>query len=234
MLDWDSLISTPDSTQPVGDEDKTADTGTKCPTVSLQKQPVSHPDWDRSKTVTARLTADFPPSVPTVPVKKQGKGEQKGKKDNGAGGAAAEPQYLRADISEDQRRIHPAHPAAVLLVMAWSRFKQIPHEERAGLLLDLEIMEPLEQVRYWHKVCMQDGLKPWHVLCLPAPLSGADCTRCRRLVTRHEAIGLDRAQFHWACELGYLILEHGRGTERIWIAPPECKNFERWYPSDWR
>jgi hypothetical protein len=150
------------------------------------------------------------------------------------GGAAAKPQDLRADKSEDRQRIHPAHPAAVLLVMAWSRFKQIPHEERAGLLLDLEIMEPSEQVRYWHKVCMQDGLKPWHVLCLPAPLSGSDCTRCRRLVTRHEAIGKDRAQFHWACELGYLILEHGRGTERIWIAPPECKSFERWYPSDWR
>ena len=234
MLDWDSLIISPASMHTGGNEAETAKTGTKCPSVSHQKQPVSHSEWDRSNPVTARVTAEFLPSVPLVPLKKQGRGKEGEKEDNGAGGAAAEPQDLRADISESQRRMHPANPAAVLLVMAWSRFKQIPNEERAGLLLDLEIMEPSEQVRYWHKVYMQEGLKPWHVLCLPASLSGSDCTRCRRLVTRHEAIGQDRAQFHWACELGYLILEHGRGTERIWIAPRECKSFERWYPSDWR
>jgi hypothetical protein len=57
---------------------------------------------------------------------------------------------------------------------------------------------------------------------------------CAHLVTRHEAIGNGRQQYHNACGLGYLILETGRGTERIWIAPPECKSHERWYPSDWR
>lgn len=234
MLDWDSLINASDSAQPSENQTETTASGTKCPTLSHENGLVSHPEWDSFKPVTARLSADFLPSGPTVPRKKQGRGNEGGEEERRAGGAAVEPQDLRADKCEDQQRIHPAHPAAVLLVMAWSRLKQIANEERAALLFDLESMAPSEQVRYWNKVCMRDGLKPWHVLCLPAQLSGSDCTKCRRLVTRHEAIGSERVQFHWACDMGYLILEHGRGTERIWIAPPECKSFERWYPSDWR
>lgn len=222
MLDWDNLISPPADRNPSA-------TGTQCPTCPTENRPLSHPEWDRSNTVTERDSDEFLASVPLVPLNKQGRGKEWEK----AGGAAAQPQDLRADTEEYQVGIHPVHPAAVLLVLAWSRLKQIPGDERAGLLLNLEAMPPADQVRYWHKVCMQDGLKPWQVLCLPATLSGADCTLCRRLVTRHEAIGKGRAQYHWACELGYLILEHGRGTERIWISPPECKSFERWYPSDW-
>ncbi|MFT3961852.1 hypothetical protein [Propionivibrio sp.] len=118
--------------------------------------------------------------------------------------------------------------------MAWARSRQLPKNERAALLLGLETMAPAEQVRHWHRVCLQDGLKPWQILCLPAPMSGKDCTMCQHLTTRHESIGKGRVQYQWACGLGYLILETGRGTERIWIAPPECKSFERWYPSDWR
>ena len=223
MLDWDSLI--PDR---AGQHD--APTGTKCPTVSHQKQAVSHPKWDSSNPVTARLTDEFLPSVPVVPLKEQGRGKEEEK----IGEAAAQPQDFRAEVREDYKGIYPAHPAAVLLVMEWSRLKQLPKEERAGLLLNLEELPPAEQIRHWHGTCLAEGLKPWQVLCLPASLAGADCTRCRNLHTKHEAIGDGRVQYHWACSLGYLILEQGRGTERVWIAPPECKSFDRWYPSDWR
>jgi hypothetical protein len=126
------------------------------------------------------------------------------------------------------------HPAAVLLVMAWSGLKEIPRDERAGLLLDLETLSPAEQVRHWHGACVQAGLKPWRIICLPASRSGQDCTMCAHLVTRYDAIGDGRKQYHSACGLGYLILETGRGTERIWIAPPECKSYESWYPSRYR
>jgi len=223
MLNWDALM--PDR---AGQHE--ADTGTKCPTVSQSKRPVSHPEWDSSNPVAERDAGMFLSSVPVVPLKKQGRGKEEEK----TGEAAAQPQDFRADMSEDGSRSYPAHPAAVLLVMAWARLKQIPKDERAGLLLDLEALPPSEQVRYWHGVCLADGLKPWHVLYLPAALSGSDCTRCRNLITRHEAIGNGRVQYHWACHLGYLILEHGRGTERIWIAPPECVSFDRWYPADYR
>ncbi len=233
MLDWDSLINTPASAQPGGNGAGTTETGTKCPSVSRQNRPVSHPERDTSKPVMARLTDDLPPSVPVVPLEKQGRGKETEKEDGRAGGAAVEPQDFCADVDDD-KATYPAHPAAVLLLMTWARLKKISSDGRAELLIDLEGVPPAEQIRHWHGVCVQDGMKPWHVLCLPAPLSGADCTRCRNLCTRHEAIEDGRVQYHWACELGYLILEQGRGTERILIAPPECKSFERWYPSDQR
>jgi hypothetical protein len=102
------------------------------------------------------------------------------------------------------------------------------------MLVDLECMTPADQVRRWRGFCVREGLKPWQVLCVPAPMSGDDCTMCKHLTTMLESIGRDRQRYHWACSLGYLILEHGRGTERIWIAPPECERWERWYPSESR
>jgi len=148
--------------------------------------------------------------------------------------AAAGPQNLCAQIKTESAGSFPAHPAAVLLVMAWSRLKKASATERAALLLDLEGIPPAEQVKHWHSVCTRDGLKPWHVLCLPAPSWGDDCTKCKHLTTRDEAASNDRRRWHLACQHGYLILEHGRGTERVHIAPPECQSFERWYPSEWR
>lgn len=149
-------------------------------------------------------------------------------------GAAVLPQEIRAETAAEVGACYPAHPAAVLLVLAWSRSKQVDTDERAALLLDLERMPPADQVRRWHGACVLDGLKPWQVLYLPAPQWGDDCTRCKHITTRHEAIGNDRRRYHWACQHGYLILEHGRGTERVFVAPPECQTFERWYPSEWR
>jgi len=129
---------------------------------------------------------------------------------------------------------YPAHPAAVLLVLAWCRLKATSPSERCALLLDLESLPPADQVRYWHAACVLAGLKPWQVLYLPAPTWGDDCTRCKHLTTREEAIGEARRRCHWACARGYLVLEHGRGSERVLVSPPECASFERWYPGPWR
>lgn len=123
------------------------------------------------------------------------------------------------------------HPAAVILALAYCRTVKASSEERASILLSLHTVSPGEQVRYWSLACIEVGVKPWEVLMIPAPSSGLDCTMCKHLTTRQMAEKGGRRQFHWACGLGYLILETGRATERIWIAPPECQSFERWVPA---
>lgn len=123
------------------------------------------------------------------------------------------------------------HPAAVILALAYSRAMNATNEERASSLLSLHTLPPGEQVRCWSTVCIEAGVKPWEVLMIQAPASGLDCTMCKHLTTRQMAGNGERRQFHWACDRGYLILETGRATERIWIAPPECQSFERWVPA---
>lgn len=124
------------------------------------------------------------------------------------------------------------HPVAVILVLAYCKKVKADNEERVSALLNLGTMKPGDQVKCWHLSCLEVGIKPWEVLTLPAPSSGLDCTMCKHLTTQHFAPAPDqRRQFHWACGLGFLILETGRATERIWIAPPECNNYQRWVPS---
>ncbi|MBS1185280.1 MAG: hypothetical protein H6R09_881 [Proteobacteria bacterium] len=221
MIDFDALVA-----KSVGQVGQMAESVPPVPvkTASVPLQ-VGQAEASNSKDYRG-----FFASVPVVPPKNQWTGNDT-EKIAGAGGA---PQQFRAELSEKGIAQNEANPAAVLLLMAWARVKQATREERAAMLLDLEILPPADQVRHWHGVCLDAGLKPWHVLCLPAPRSGDDCTLCKHLTTRHEAIGEDRRRYHWACDLGYLILEHGRGTERVYVAPPECQSFERWYPSQWR
>ena len=142
-----------------------------------------------------------------------------GQKDGGAPGEGA--------ASE----VFALHPAAVILALAYCRKVEASNDERISTMLHLESMPPAEQVRRWHSSCIDVGIKPWEVLMLPAPSSGLDCTMCSHLTTRQMASDHGRRLFHWACGLGYLILETGRGTERIWIAPPECQSYVRWQPS---
>lgn len=123
------------------------------------------------------------------------------------------------------------HPAAVILVLACLQKAKASNGERVSAMLHLQTIPPGEQVKYWHSACVDIGLKPWEILMIQAPSSGLDCTMCKHLTTRQMVNDGGRRQFHWACGLGYLILETGRGTERIWIAPPECQSFERWKPS---
>nr|MBL8411658.1 hypothetical protein [Dechloromonas sp.] len=124
------------------------------------------------------------------------------------------------------------HPAAVILALAYCRKVKAANDERVAALLHLQTMPPGQQVQHWHSVCIDAGLKPWEELLIPAPSSGLDCTMCKHLTTRQFSSSGVRRNFWWACGLGYLILETGRGTERIWIAPPECNSFERWRPGD--
>lgn len=126
------------------------------------------------------------------------------------------------------------HPAAAILLIAYCRQLEISPQEQAEALIELGQLPPGEQVRRWQMACIQQGIEPWSVLSIQAPPKGADCSLCVHLLTRQYSGDNGRRQFHWACGQGYLILETGRGTERIWIAPPECQSFERWYPSNQR
>lgn len=126
------------------------------------------------------------------------------------------------------------HPSAVILLIAYCRATNTPWREQAESIIELGKLPPNEQIRHWQMACMQKGIQPWQVLTIAASMDGKDCSLCTHLLTRQFAEGNGRRQFHWACGKGYLILETGRGTERIWIAPPECQSFERWYPSDKR
>lgn len=126
------------------------------------------------------------------------------------------------------------HPSAVILLIAYCRRLDLPLHEQAAALVDLGQLPPGEQVRHWQEACIQQRIEPWTVLSIGAPMEGQDCSLCAHLLTRQFPGDSGRRQFHWACGKGYLILETGRGTERIWIAPPECQSFERWYPSDRR
>lgn len=143
-------------------------------------------------------------------------GERRSRSESPGGGAA--------------RNEFALHPAAVVLVLAYCRKVRATGNDKVSALLHLEAMPPGEQIRCWHSACVDVGLKPWEVLMLPAPSSGLDCTMCKHLTTRQIASDGGRRQFNWACGLGYLILETGRATERIWIAPPECSSWERWRP----
>jgi hypothetical protein len=137
----------------------------------------------------------------------------------------------RAPVGGAVRDEFALHPAAIILALAYCRKVKSSNDERASTIIHLESMSPGDQVRYWHAACIEAGIKPWEVLLIPAPATGLDCTRCKHLTTRQMASDGERRQFHWACALGYLILETGRATERIWIAPPECQSYERWVPS---
>lgn len=67
--------------------------------------------------------------------------------------------------------------------MAYLRKTEASNEERISALLQIETVEPNEQVRHWHKCCVDVGIKPWEALHLPAPTSGLDCTMCKHLTT---------------------------------------------------
>ena len=221
MLDFEALIAK--TAGQVGQSVKVS----QCVPVKTPSVPL---EVGQAKASNGNGYSDILASVPVVPVENQWTGNEPEK----IAGAGCAPQYFCAEVGSPGNTINEANPAAVLLLMAWARVKQATREERAAMLLDLEDLPPADQVRHWHGVCLRDGLRPWQVLCQPAPEWGDDCTMCQHLTTREDAIDEDRRRFHWACGLGYLILEHGRGTERIYVAPPECESWKRWRPSDWR
>ena len=200
----------PDFSHPGGGEvGNSGNTGT--PLVLGQpspRKPLQHNELDELGTVGTVGTVDF----------QGGEGRETG---GAPGGGAA-------------RESFALHPASVMLALAYCKKLKSSDDERVSALLHLTTMQPGEQVKYWHSLCVEAGVKPWEVLMIRAPASGFDCTMCKHLTTRQITCYGERRRFDWACGLGYLILETGRGSERIWIAPPECQSYERWYPTNQR
>lgn len=172
------------------------------------------------------------PNVPVVPMFFSGAGPGDGSETSAAGGGAGL-DFLRARKSKGAGR-HRLSPAAVVMLIAWCDHTKMDRADRIDLLEALRDMPPGEQVAVWHRACEGVGLQPWKLLNLPAPDTGEDCCSCAHLVSRTFQLDGSRRRFHWGCALGYLLHEYGRGSERIWIAPPECDRFERWYPGDRR
>lgn len=150
-----------------------------------------------------------------------------------APGVAGRPDQIRAGNEGDKPRF-PLHPAGVVLCLAWCDAVGADADERAAALEAMTTTPPAEQVRRWHGACVAKGLKPWQLIYTKAPAEGAECGKCKHLTSREYRHPDERRRFHWACALGYLLHEYGSGTERVWISPPECGSWERWYPSDQR
>jgi hypothetical protein len=146
---------------------------------------------------------------------------------------AGRPDQIRARNEGGQRRF-PLHPAGVVLCLAWCDVVGADADERAAALEAMTTTPPAEQVKQWHGVCVAQGLKPWELIYTKAPAEGTECGNCKHLTSREYRHLDERRRFHWACALGYLLHEYGSGSERVWIAPPECESWERWYPSDQR
>ncbi len=194
-----------------------------------ENRPVSHLATCDNTLNTNNNNANVP-DVPDVPAK-----NQRGScstSENGAHGGGAELENLASE-NEGSSVSYPLNPAAVCLVVAaCEKSPRNPTPEEMGRhILSLHRLPPAEQVRHWHGVCRKQGLLPWRVLSFESPGEGEDCGMCVHLDSILDYVeGDDRRRWHWACKLGYLILEYGRATERIMLAPPECQSWERFYP----
>ncbi len=166
----------------------------------------------------------FVPVVPVVPVKKQGAGYFD------TAGAAGRPLSLRAQ-NDGQGSRYALNPAAVALLLAWCERAEVTQDERLAALDGLATLPPGEQVQAWASQCQAQRLNPWTLLHPVAPQEGMDCSQCAHLVSQQFNLEGSRRRFHWCCALGYQIHEYARGAERVWIAPPECGGYERWYPT---
>lgn len=169
------------------------------------------------------------PIVPNVPTQKAWSplaGDEK----SSVGGGGGSPDFFRARKTEGADS-YPLHPSAVVLVLAWCDRVGATQEQRAGELLDLCNHAPGEQVSRWHLACVEQGMEPWRVLSTVATMEGKDCTLCQYLTHRTYPEANGRRWFHWTCGRGYLLLECSDGSERVWLAPPECQSWEQWKPA---
>jgi hypothetical protein len=130
---------------------------------------------------------------------------------------------------------HPLHPAAVCLVVAACEKAGKTPDEMGRHVLALHRRPWADQFRHWHGICVSLGLVPWRMLAWESPGEARDCGFCLHLHTVEGYFpGEKRRRVRWACKLGHLVMEYGRATERIMLAPPECSQFERHYPGPWR
>ena len=185
----------------------------------------------------------FVPVVPVVPAVLQGVSSstpENGARGGGGGRANKSPEnaisrFLSETHIHGYSYDYPLNPAAVCLMVAACEKAMKTPEEIGRHVLYLHRLKPADQVRHWHMNCQAVGVVPWHVLTMDSPGEGKDCGLCAHLNSVTDYIeGDGRRCFRWACKLGYLILEYGRSTERIMLAPPECDKWERHYPGPWR
>lgn len=59
---------------------------------------------------------------------------------------------------------------------------------------------------------------------------GWDCQFCKHLVSRWEYAENSRRRFRWRCDVGHAVMEYGRDSERILLAPESCHEWERFVP----
>ncbi len=203
------------------------------PVCPSEKRPVSHLD-ESDKSMNIKEKTARVPDVPDVPVILQG--GRCSDLENSAHGGGAEVGNLASE-NEGSSVSYPLNPAAVCLVVAACKRspRNLTPEDMGRHILSLHRLSPAEQVRHWHGVCLKQGLAPWRVLSFDSPGEGKDCGMCVHLDSILDHVeGDERRCYRWACKLGYLILEYGRATERIMLAPPECESYERFYPGAWR
>jgi len=165
--------------------------------------------------------------VPAVPAKKQRDGRET--EENSAGGGVAANDFA-SEMKDLRLRRYPINPVAVALLLAYTEKVHALSEEVIALLESLLSLPPGEQVRKWWQACLNERLKPWHLIHLPTSGEGMECTGCSHIDLIDDRGQGGRGLFHWSCKLGYLIHETGRYAERILIAPPECHSFEQWRP----
>lgn len=217
MIDWDQLVGQMphDSGQP-----ESIKAGTDCPGCpDSRDMPKSSPgQHDSSNRAAFRSVV---PAVPLVPAKNDREGLSNISNPAPGGGGA----------SDSICAANPVNMVAALLCIAWCKRNAKSKRETLGLLLDLGNMQQADQVRHWHNECLAAGIKPWHVLYQESGYKGEDCGMCKHLESLNDTIQGTRRRYFWKCSLGHPILEYGRYTERILLAPPECSSWDRWYPS---
>ncbi len=216
--------------------------GQSVPVCPSEKQQVSHLHAHDNLLNAKDITASVP-VVPLVPPVFHGVSSSTPENSAHGGGAAEgtfaaekeKSRFLSDSLLHECSYEYPLNPAAVCLVVAACEKANKTPEEIGRNVLSLHRLAPAEQVRHWHKNCLAVGLAPWRVLTMDSPGEGKDCGMCVHLHSVHDYIeGDQRRNFRWACKLGYLILEYGRATERIMLAPPECDRWEKFYPGPWR
>ena len=217
MIEWDQLVG---PTQQDAGRLDLPKTGTYCPGCPGSKD-MQKSSPGQQESINHAGFRPVVPAVPLVPAKK----DREGLSDLSTiapGGDGASDSICAAN---------PVNMVAALLCIAWCKRNAKSKRETLGLLLDLGNMQQADQVRHWHNECLAAGIKPWHVLYQESGYKGEDCGMCKHLESLNDTVQGTRRRYFWKCSLGHPILEYGRYTERILLAPPECSSWDRWYPS---
>jgi hypothetical protein len=223
MLDWDRI--TPER-RDIPEQDSTTEPGRDVPACP-GKNGACPGNAIPLEANNGEAFGGVVPAVPVVPAKNQGKGKEF--EESGAGGVVAA-NHFASEIQAKGVERQPINHVAVVLLLAYSEKVQASLEEILAALTSLRTLPPGEQVRTWWQACLSEKLKPWRLIHLPTSGEGMECTGCSNINLVSDRVPGSRGMFHWSCKQGYLIHETGRYTERILIAPPECKSFERWRP----